>query len=141
MVLMEVLVVYYSVVVLWKAWLLDVAVQAVHWSSVEAPVLQVASVVAVALLRALPFPRPGRALIHQLVLVDVVIVDVEEVPAGCAVAPMTTRPAVMVVVEDLPAVAAGSVSVVRRVQVPVVPALVAECTHPNPHRPGHTECH
>ena len=101
--------------------------------------LRVASVVAVARLRVSPFPRPGRAWMHQLV--DVVAVVAKVVPEGCAVAPMTTRPAVTVVVEDLPAVAAGSVSVVRRVQVPAVPALVEECTRPNPRRPGHTECH
>ena len=75
---------------------------------------------------------------HQLVLVDVVTVAAKVVPAGCAVAPMTTRPAVTVAVEDLPAVAAGSVSVVQRVQVPVVPALVAEYTRPNLRHPGHT---
>ena len=114
--------------------------------------LPVAPVVVDVLWRASPFPRPGRALMHQLVLVDVVDVAAKVVPAGCAVAPkmtrppagcavapMTTRPAVTVVVEDLPAVAAGSVSVVQRVQVPVVPALVAECKRPNPRHPGHTE--
>ena len=107
--------------------------------------LRVASVVAVVLLRTSPFPRPDHALMHQLVLVDpphhVVTVAAKVVPAGCAVAPMTTRPAVTVAVEDLPAVAAGSVSVVQRVQVPVVPALVAGCTRPSPHHPGRTGCH
>ena len=98
--------------------------------------LRVASVVAVAQLRALPFPRLGHALIHRQVLVDVAIVDVEEVQAGCAVAPTMT-----VVVDDPPAVAAGAASAVLSVRVPVVPALVAEYTRPNPHRPSHTECH
>ena len=37
--------------------------------------LQVASVVAVVLWKASPFPRPGRALMHQLVLGDVVAVE------------------------------------------------------------------
>ena len=75
---------------------------------------------AVVLLRLSPFPRPGRALMHQFVLVDVVVVAAKVVPAGCAVAPtmtrppegcavapMTTRPVVTVVVDDLPVVVAG----------------------------------
>ena len=80
---------------------------------------------------------------HQLVLVDpphhVVTVAAKVVPAGCAVEPTMTRPVVTVVVDDLPAAVAGLVSVVQRVQVPAVPALVAECKYPNLHHPGHTE--
>ena len=68
---------------------------------------RVASVVAVVLSTRSPFPRPDRALMHQVVLVDVVVVTVEVVLAGCAVAPKKTRPVVMVVVDDLPVVAAG----------------------------------
>ena len=102
--------------------------------------LRVASVVAVAQLRALPFPRPGHALIHQQVLVDVAIVDVEEVPAGCAVAP-ATRPVVKVVVDDLPAAVVNSTLVVQSVQVPAVPALVAEYIRPNLRRLDRTEYH
>ena len=101
--------------------------------------LLVAPVVVDVLWRASPFPRPGRALMHQLV--DVVVVAAKAVPEGCAVAPMTTRPAVTVVVEDLPAVVAGSLQVVQRVRVLVVPALVAGCTRPSPRHPGHTGCH
>ena len=104
--------------------------------------LRVAPVVVVVLLRASPFPRPGRALMRLFVLVDVVVVAVKVAPAGCAVAPKTTcPPAVMAVVEDLPAVVAGSVLVVQRVRVPAVPALDAGCKRPNPRHPGHTECH
>ena len=76
---------------------------------------------------------------HQVVLVDVVVVTVEVVLAGCVVAPKTMRPVVMVVVDDLPVVVADQVLVVQRVQVPAVPALVAECRCPNLRHPGHTE--
>ena len=96
--------------------------------------LQVASVVAVVLWKASPFPRPGRALMHQLVLGDVVAV---EAPVVLVVLTRNLR----YLVEGLPEAVVGSVLVVQRVRVPVVPALVAECTRPNPHRPGHTECH
>ena len=102
--------------------------------------LLVAPVVAVVPWRASPFPHPGHALMHLVVLVDVVVVAARTVPAGCAVAPVT-RPVVKVVVDDLPVVVADQVPVVQRVQVPAVPALVAECTRPNPRHPGHTECH
>ena len=44
-------------------------------------------------------------------------------------------------VEDLPAVVAGSLQVVQRVRVPVVPALVAGCTRPSPRRPDRTGYH
>ena len=75
---------------------------------------------------------------HLVVLVDVVVVAARTVPAGCAVAPVT-RPVVKVVVDDLPAAVVSSTLVVQSVQVPVVPALVAECRYPNLHHPGHTE--
>ena len=104
--------------------------------------LRVAPVVVVVLLRASPFPHPGHALTRLFVCVDVVIVDVKVAPAGCAVALRTTcPPEVMVVVEDLPAVVASSVSVVQRVQVLVVPAPVAGCTRPIPRRLGRMEYH
>ena len=75
---------------------------------------------------------------HLVVLVDVVVVAARTVPAGCAVAP-ATRPVVKVVVDDLPAAVVNSTLVVQSVQVPAVPALVAECRYPNLHHPGHTE--
>ena len=96
--------------------------------------LRVASVVAVVLWKASPFPRPGRALMHQLVLGDVVAV---EAPVVLVVLTRNLR----YLVEGLPEVVAGSVLVVQRVRVPAVPALVAECKRPNPRHPGHTECH
>ena len=77
---------------------------------------------------------------HLVVLVDVVVVAARTVPAGCAVAP-TTRPVVTVVVDDLPAAVVSSTLVVQSVQVPAVPALVAECRYPNPRHLGHTEYH
>ena len=95
--------------------------------------LRVASVVAVAQLRALPFPRPGHALMHRLVVGDVVDMEAPEVLV------VLTRN-LRCLVEDLPAVVAGSLQVVQRVRVPVVPALVAGCTRPNPRHPGHTGC-
>ena len=76
---------------------------------------------------------------HLVVLVDVVVVAARTVPAGCAVAPVT-RPVVKVVVDDLPAAVVSSTLVVQSVQVPAVPALVAEYRYPNLHHPGHTEC-
>ena len=75
---------------------------------------------------------------HLVVLVDVVVVAARTVPAGCAVAP-ATRPVVKVVVDDLPAAVVNSTLVVQSVQVPAVPALVVECTHPSPRRLGRTE--
>ena len=77
---------------------------------------------------------------HLVVLVDVVVVAAKTVPAGCAVAP-ATRPVVKVVVDDLPAAVVNSTLVVQSVQVPAVPAPVAECTRPNPRRLGRTEYH
>ena len=71
---------------------------------------------------------------HRLVVGDVVDVEAPEVLV------VLTRN-LRCLVEDLPAVVAGSVSVVQRVQVPAVPAPVAECTRPNPRRLGRTEYH
>ena len=70
---------------------------------------------------------------HRLVVGDVVDV---EAPAVLVVLTRNLR----CLVEDLPAVVAGSLQVVQRVRVPVVPALVAGCTRPNPRHPGHTGC-
>ena len=70
---------------------------------------------------------------HRLVVGDVVDVEAPEVLV------VLTRN-LRCLVEDLPAVVAGSLQVVRRVRVPVVPALVAGCTRPNPRHPGHTGC-
>ena len=75
---------------------------------------------------------------HQLVLVDVVAaVTTKVVPAVLVVLTRNLR----CLVEDLPAVVAGSLQVVQRVRVLVVPALVAGCTRPSPRHPGHTGCH
>ena len=101
---------------------------------------QVASVVAVVLLRRSPFPRPDRALMHQLVLVDVAdvaAVTTKVVPVALVVLTRNLR----CLVGDLPAVVAGSVLVVQHVRVPAVPAPVAGCTRPNPRRLGRTEYH
>ena len=95
--------------------------------------LLVAPVVVDVLWRASPFPRPGHALMHRLVVGDVVDVEAPEVLV------VLTRN-LRCLVEDLPAVVAGSLQVVQRVRVPVVPALVAGCTRPNPRHPGHTGC-
>ena len=96
--------------------------------------LLVAPVVVDVLWRASPFPRPGHALMHRLVVGDVVDV---EAPEELVVLTKNLR----CLVEDLPAVVAGSLQVVQRVRVPVVPALVAGCTRPNPRHPGHTGYH
>ena len=102
--------------------------------------LLAALVVVDVLSRASPSPRPDRALTHpghasthQLVVGDVVVV---EAPEELVVLTKNLR----CLVEDLPAVVAGSLQVVQRVRVPVVPALVAGCTRPNPRHPGHTGC-
>ena len=71
---------------------------------------------------------------HRLVVGDVVDVEAPEVLV------VLTRN-LRCLVEDLPAVVAGSLQVVQRVRVLVVPALVAGCTRPSPRHPGHTGCH
>ena len=71
---------------------------------------------------------------HQLVLGDVVAV---EAPVVLVVLTRNLR----CLVEDLPAVVAGSLQVVQRVRVLDVPALVAGYKRPNPRHPGHTEYH
>ena len=95
--------------------------------------LLVAPVVVDVLLGASPFPRPGHALMHRLVVGDVVDVEAPEVLV------VLTRN-LRCLVEDLPAVVAGSVLVVQHGRVPAVPAPVAGCTRPNPRHPGDTEC-
>ena len=73
-------------------------------------------------------------MMHRLVVGDVVDMEATEVLV------VLTRN-LRCLVEDLPAVVAGSLQVVQRVRVLVVPALVAGCTRPNPRHPGHTGCH
>ena len=73
--------------------------------------LLVAPVVVDVLWRASPFPRPGHALMHRLVVGDVVDVEAPEVLV------VLTRN-LRCLVEDLPAVVAGSLSVVQRARVP-----------------------
>ena len=71
---------------------------------------------------------------HRLVVGDVVGMEAPEVL-------VVLKRNLHCLVEDLPAVVAGSLQVVQRVRVPVVPALVAGCTRPSPRHPGHTGCH